>query len=546
MSWTRRELLFKVGQAAGVGAVYQTIAALGLLPNELAYAGKPQLVKGHGQTVCILGSGVGGMAAAYELQKAGFRCMVLEAQSRPGGRNRTIRSGDIIDEIDSRQYCNFDQEENLYFNAGPARIAHHHRAVLDYCREFGIDLEIFCNENRAGFFHSAHSFDGKPISNREYVTDCRGYLSELLAKAIRKSLLDQELSAIDQERLLDFVHEYGDLDASGRYLGSKRAGYQGSVTGGLYEGQLKVPRGLDALLKADFWTYNFNFTEDPNQAATMLQPKGGMDRIVQAFYERIADSVYLNTEVVGIFNRSDDVEIVYQQNGELNRCRADFVISTLPLPIMTSIKHNFGEKYRQTFASVTYDHASKFALQSPRFWEEKHHIYGGITWTSQTITQLWYPSSAFHNEQGVLVGAYVWDPEPMSLFQGLSPHDRERLALREIGNIHPELINSVQSSISYAWGKIKYQQGSWAQDDKVAPELLRSAVGRVYFAGDYMSHLSGWQEGAIRSAHHVIQTLSHRVQASAQVPSQLVHSPTKARNWIPTPSPQQHGIPLVL
>jgi monoamine oxidase len=41
----------------------------------------------------ILGAGIAGMVAALELGKAGYECRVLEARSRPGGRNWTLRGG---------------------------------------------------------------------------------------------------------------------------------------------------------------------------------------------------------------------------------------------------------------------------------------------------------------------------------------------------------------------------------------------------------------------------------------------------------------------
>jgi monoamine oxidase len=37
---------------------------------------------------------------------------------------------------------------------------------------------------------------------------------------------------------------------------------------------------------------------------------------------------------------------------------------------------------------------------------------------------------------------------------------------------------------------------------------LDKPQGRTYFAGDYMSHLVGWQEGAVLSAHHAIERIA--------------------------------------
>ena len=47
--------------------------------------------RGPAQRVLVLGAGLAGLSAAYELQNLGHTVSVLEAQSRPGGRVRTLR-----------------------------------------------------------------------------------------------------------------------------------------------------------------------------------------------------------------------------------------------------------------------------------------------------------------------------------------------------------------------------------------------------------------------------------------------------------------------
>src|SRR6478672_3269411 len=96
---SRRGFLNLVGKAGGVSAVYQTMAAMGLLSVPAAYAGPPSLPPGNGTRVVILGAGIAGMVAALELGKAGYKCRVLEARSRPGGRNWTLRGGDTVEEV---------------------------------------------------------------------------------------------------------------------------------------------------------------------------------------------------------------------------------------------------------------------------------------------------------------------------------------------------------------------------------------------------------------------------------------------------------------
>ena len=74
---------------------------------------------GAGKSVVILGAGIAGMTSAFELQKLGYSVSILEATNRAGGRNITIRSGDVVNELTSSQTCNFDVNGELYFNPGP-------------------------------------------------------------------------------------------------------------------------------------------------------------------------------------------------------------------------------------------------------------------------------------------------------------------------------------------------------------------------------------------------------------------------------------------
>ncbi|MDF2707018.1 MAG: amino acid oxidase, partial [Nonomuraea muscovyensis] len=94
---TRRGLLVGIGAAGGAGAMYAAMGALGLAPDEQDKSFTPPRpgdfsLRGRASAkVVILGGGVAGLTAAYELGKAGYDCTVLEARSRAGGRNLTLR-----------------------------------------------------------------------------------------------------------------------------------------------------------------------------------------------------------------------------------------------------------------------------------------------------------------------------------------------------------------------------------------------------------------------------------------------------------------------
>ena len=149
---SRREFLNLLAATGGTAAALRAGTALNLLPGSASAVSLDLLNLGSNQRkIAILGGGISGLTAAYELSKQGYDCTVLEASHRCGGRVLTLRHGDLIDEIGNRQYCEFDDEPHMYFNAGAARIPSTHRNLLGYCKELNVELEVFINENKTSF-----------------------------------------------------------------------------------------------------------------------------------------------------------------------------------------------------------------------------------------------------------------------------------------------------------------------------------------------------------------------------------------------------------
>lgn len=164
----------------------------------------------------VLGAGLAGMTAAFELRAAGYEVQILEYQERAGGRCWTVRGGDSFTELDgTRQTCEFDK--GLYINPGPWRVPYHHHAVLDYCKRFGVRLEPFVQVNYNALVHSTQAFGGKPQRFRHIQADVHGYVAELLGKATNQGALDQAVTQEDRELLMQGLKEWGALDSQYRY-----------------------------------------------------------------------------------------------------------------------------------------------------------------------------------------------------------------------------------------------------------------------------------------------------------------------------------------
>lgn len=529
----RREFLTSIGKAVGSSAMLRTMAAMGI-SSSLAACGSSSAQSGPtggspppppgpppagglvsprpgdwpanvgvGRTVAILGGGIAGMTAAYEMTQLGYDCTILEARPAAGGRNITIRSGDIIDETDSSQQCLFDNDPNLYFNAGPARIAHHHEFLLGYCREFGVALETFVNDNRAALLHSPNSFGGQPQIARHVIADTRGNIAELLALAVNQGALDQELSAQDRTNILNMLRRFGDLGGGDVYAGTPRAGFPGQEdVGSRQRGELVTPLQLQTLLSESFWQQRQDFGQGLDQQPTMLQPIGGMDQIARAFESRVINDIVYEAEVTEIRKVTDGTRVVYNDRfGTSTVLDTDYCVCTIPATVLRNIPNDFATAHMSQIANFSYTSATKIAFQARRFWEQDHNIYGGISWTNQNITQMWYPNNDFNATNGVIVGSYIFGGPAGTSFANQTPQQRIDSTVTQANAVHPQFGNEVSRGISIAWPKIPFQLGAWGISD---PGILLTPDDNIFFAGEHLSMLQGWQEGAILSAYHAI------------------------------------------
>ena len=102
MALTRRALLERIGAVGGAGATLAAMQTLGLSVATPASAADFMLPpgSGSGKSVVVLGAGIAGLVAAYELRRAGYTVTVLEARGRVGGRAWTLRPGDEVVQTD--------------------------------------------------------------------------------------------------------------------------------------------------------------------------------------------------------------------------------------------------------------------------------------------------------------------------------------------------------------------------------------------------------------------------------------------------------------
>ena len=519
---TRREFLNLLGAAGGSAATLTAATALGMMPVSTRAAELNLLnVASNGKRAVILGGGLSGLTVAYELGKAGYECTVLEASHRCGGRIFTVRHGDLIDEIGNRQYCEFDDEPHMYFNAGAARIPSMHRNYLNYCKELDVELELFINENKMCWVQDDKFNGGKRVRNIDYTTNARGFMAELMAKSMSSQDMDEPFTDAEAETLLGMIRSFGDLNEDMLYKGSFRAGY--AEGGFLKHGVQKDMIAFRELLKTQMGRRLLQSNEG-DTGPILLQPRGGMDKIIEGFLRKVGDRVRYRAMVTSVQVTNNGVNVAFDQDGVRHTIDADYCFNCIPTHLMVGIDHNFPADYVEAMKYVRRGEAYKAAFQArERFWE-KEDIYGGISWMNNPSQQIWYPHDGIHKDKGIILGAYDYGG---GMYHTKMTHE-ERIEdhLQAGEKLHPGYRNLVEKPITIAWHRMNHMLGcsarwrrsfgrGWTHHEEELYYTLQAPVnGRHYFIGDQISMHSAWQESAIMSAQWAMNDMDARARSA--------------------------------
>jgi len=104
--------------------------------------------------VVIVGAGMAGLVAGYELTRAGHDVTILEARNRVGGRVFTLRT---------------PFSDGHYADAGAARIPPDHDMTLGYADHFGLTLDPFYPES--SYYVNLSGDERTLISASDYLND---------------------------------------------------------------------------------------------------------------------------------------------------------------------------------------------------------------------------------------------------------------------------------------------------------------------------------------------------------------------------------------
>lgn len=441
---------------------------------------------GKPKRVVIVGAGLAGLSAGYELKRAGHTPIILEAQQRVGGRVHTLRD---------------PFTEGLYAEVGAMRIPRAHTLTMSYVEKFGLKTNDFTMDNPNAYYYMGGrkvraseaakdpSLLGFDVSEQE-----KGKTAGKMYEAALKPLLD--LLERDGDKAWEEIVAKYDQYSTREFL----------ELNGWSEGMIEMFGLLanqESVMNSSFLEL---FREDSgNYYTNMIELDGGTDRLPHAFLPELKDNIRFGAKMIAMDQSPTDVTIHYRTQAGRFEEKGDYAIITVPFPVLRHVEvlKPFTRAKNRAIRQLHYDASAKILFQCKRrFWEEDDGIFGGGTMTDLPIRNLYYPDHGRETGRGVILASYTWS-EDAQRWGSLKPDDRIVQALDDVAEIHPQITKEFEVGASWMWHDDEFAGGAFALFDPGQQTLLQDEIvkpeGRIHFAGEHASLYHAWIQGAFES-----------------------------------------------
>ena len=447
--------------------------------------------------VAIIGAGLAGLVAGFELKRQGHRVTILEAQNRVGGRIYTLRE---------------PFAPGLYAEAGGMRIPRAHDLTLRYCELFGLQLRPFVMGNPKALVYLGGQRMTKEEADRDparlpfTVADHeRGRNADALWEAAigdLRTMVEHDGQAAWEQIVRD-LDEYS-LYEFLRFKGWSRGAIEYFTVINFLEADMH--NSLVEILR-----------EDLGRAYVDMQEiVGGMDGLPNAFLAALSDEVRFGANVFAIDQDPEGVTVHVKTEASRYSVRADHAIVTIPFPVLRSVEiiKPFSLGKQRAIRQLNYHASTKILFQvRERFWEDEDGIYGGGTVTELPIRRMNYPTPDPRTRRGVLLASYTWGQDALQ-WGAMDEETRLEEALDDVAQIHPRIREAYECGASHAWYSDRWARGAFAmfapeQQTDLQADIVRTE-GRILFAGEHCSLYHAWIQGALESGIRAAQAIHER------------------------------------
>jgi monoamine oxidase len=429
--------------------------------------------------VLVLGAGLAGLAAAYELSEAGHDVTILEAQLRPGGRVFTLRE---------------PFSDGLFAEAGAGRIPANHAVTRHYVSLLGLTLDPFLpREGRR-----VALFGGRRIPFADLAELDRAGLPAGLSAAERAV----GLAHLEERYLGEAMKGVGDFESADWPVSPALAKLDEVTVAELLRSRGASPAaiafvtvGFEEVSALDFVRDEVSFTQ------AMEKIRGGNDQLPRGLARRLAERIHYGTAVREIRQDERGVSVTAERGGERVTFEGDRAICALPFPPLRKVAgtERFSAAKRAAIDQLLYGSVTRVSVQcAQRFWTEAG--LNGFGLLDQPM-EVWSPTHDQPGPRGILQ-AYTFERLSRKV-AALDADGRVRWAVGVLDQVHPGVRARFEGASVKCWEEDPWAGGAYALPGIGQVTGFSAAArpeGRVHFAGEHLSAYPGWMQGALVSA----------------------------------------------
>jgi monoamine oxidase len=458
-----------------------SLAAAGMaLAPEHAWASNGLERSKTPRKILVLGAGISGLVAAWELKRAGHTVTVLEATLRAGGRVHTLRE---------------PFADGLYAEAGAGRIPVTHTLTRDYAKRFGLTLAPYKPSDGSPVVYGAGR---RIVGSRAQPVDLASLGMGFTAEEVRLGL-----DGMYDKYIGRFSKEVGTVPAEGwpspavRHFGNMSIRELMEKAGASRAAVCYLATGYEEDSALDFLRDAYS-----HEATPLDHIVGGNDLLPQAFARELQHEIIYGAPVIRIEQDQHAARAVFERYGRHETVTADRIICTLPFSTLRRVEISpaFSAAKRHAIDGLPYGSVTRVYLQyRRRFWLDEG--CSGFADLLDLPMEIWNPTHDQPGQRGIHFG-YMY--ERMAKKAAAMPEPaRVQFFLDLMEKVFPGARNHVEGGTSFVWSEQPYQRGAYSVYNKGVYARLGSDVaraeGRIHFAGEHTSPWPAWIQGALYS-----------------------------------------------